>query len=214
MAIAWDPNFETLVDPAKVFPESEAVQYEPVQCGAMYCHDSILPSTIERRCSQHERTSQTTLPFDQMVDSRWFDVSQLMLFFGALIWLTLNGATQMGYNWQWYRLPKYFWRVIDGELIWGPLMDGLFVTLEIGLYGIIITLVIGLTTAIFACPILDWESGCTSLSGGDSPTPLLVQMCVLLCLCSFWRFLDFGLEFSASLFLREPSLQKSSVRVS
>ncbi len=33
MAIAWDPNFETLVDPAKVFPESEAVQYEPVQCG-------------------------------------------------------------------------------------------------------------------------------------------------------------------------------------
>ena len=33
MVIAWDPNFETLVDPAKVFPESEAVQYEPVQCG-------------------------------------------------------------------------------------------------------------------------------------------------------------------------------------
>ena len=33
MAIAWDPNFEALVDPAKVFPESEAVQYEPVLCG-------------------------------------------------------------------------------------------------------------------------------------------------------------------------------------
>ena len=33
MAIAWDPNFETLVDPAEVFPESESVQYEPVQCG-------------------------------------------------------------------------------------------------------------------------------------------------------------------------------------
>ena len=33
MVIAWDPNFETLVDPAKVFPQSESVQYEPVQCG-------------------------------------------------------------------------------------------------------------------------------------------------------------------------------------
>jgi isopenicillin N synthase-like dioxygenase len=33
MAIAWDPNFETLVDPAEVFPESESVHYEPVQCG-------------------------------------------------------------------------------------------------------------------------------------------------------------------------------------
>ena len=33
MVIAWDPNFETWVDPAEVFPEAESVQYAPVQCG-------------------------------------------------------------------------------------------------------------------------------------------------------------------------------------
>ena len=33
MVIAWDPNFETRVDPAEVFPEAESVQYAPVQCG-------------------------------------------------------------------------------------------------------------------------------------------------------------------------------------
>ena len=112
-------------------------------------------------------------------NSRWFDVSQLVLFFGALIWLTLNGAAQMCYNWQWYRLPKYFWRVIDGELIWGPLMDGLFVTLEIGLYGIIITLVIGLTTAMLRMS-QSWIGNLVAQVYLEviRNTPLLVQMYV------------------------------------
>ena len=112
-------------------------------------------------------------------NSRWFDVSQLVLFFGALIWLTLNGAAQMGYNWQWYRLPKYFWKVIDGELIWGPLMDGLFVTLEIGLYGIIITLVIGLTTAMLRMS-QSWIGNLVAQVYLEviRNTPLLVQMYV------------------------------------
>ena len=112
-------------------------------------------------------------------NSRWFDVSHLVLFFGALIWLTLNGAAQMGYNWQWYRLPKYFWKVIDGELIWGPLMDGLFVTLEIGLYGIIITLVIGLTTAMLRMS-QSWIGNLVAQVYLEviRNTPLLVQMYV------------------------------------
>ena len=112
-------------------------------------------------------------------NSRWFDVSQLVLFFGALIWLTLNGAAQMGYNWQCYRLPKYFWKVIDGELIWGPLMDGLFVTLEIGLYGIIITLLIGLTTTMLRMS-QSWIGNLVAQVYLEviRNTPLLVQMYV------------------------------------
>lgn len=84
----------------------------------------------------------------QWWNSRWFDGLQLVLFFGGLLWVTLQGAAQMGYNWQWYRMPRYFWKVVDGELIWGPLMDGLFVTLEISLYGIVITLLIGWLIAL------------------------------------------------------------------
>ena len=112
-------------------------------------------------------------------NSRWLDVSQLVIFFGALIWFTLNGAAQMGYNWQWYRLPKYFWNVIDGELIWGPLMDGLFVTLEIGLYGIIITLLIGLTTAMLRMS-QSWIGNVVAQVYLEAirNTPLLVQMYV------------------------------------
>ena len=54
----------------------------------------------------------------------------------------------MGYNWQWYRMPQYFWRVIDGDLIWGPLMTGLVVTIELSIYSMVLTLAIGLLTAL------------------------------------------------------------------
>jgi polar amino acid transport system permease protein len=53
----------------------------------------------------------------------------------------------MYYAWQWHRVPQYLYKVIDGELIWGPLVDGLFVTLEIGGYSIVLGLLIGLITA-------------------------------------------------------------------
>ena len=78
----------------------------------------------------------------------WFDTVQFAVFTGALLWLTVTGAMSMGYNWQWYRVPRYLYRVIDGELIWGPLMKGLMVTLEITLYSVVITLAIGLVTAL------------------------------------------------------------------
>ncbi len=80
--------------------------------------------------------------------STWFDVLQFALLTVLLIWITWRGAASMEYRWQWYRLPKYFYRVIDGEFIWGPLMNGLFVTLEIAAWGMVLTLAIGLVTAV------------------------------------------------------------------
>ncbi|MEE3280642.1 MAG: amino acid ABC transporter permease [Pseudomonadota bacterium] len=79
--------------------------------------------------------------------SRSFDVVQLIVFSGVLVWLTLRGADSMNYVWQWHRIPQYLYRIIDGEIILGPLVDGLFVTLEIGAYSIVLGLTIGLVTA-------------------------------------------------------------------
>jgi polar amino acid transport system permease protein len=66
----------------------------------------------------------------------------------GLVWLTIEGAAGMGYNWQWYQIPRYFYRVIDEELIWGPLATGLVLTIEISLYSMLLTLVLGLLTAL------------------------------------------------------------------
>lgn len=80
--------------------------------------------------------------------SSWFDVVQFVALGGLLVWLTLRGMDAMDYRWQWYRIPRAFYRVIDGELIWGPLIDGLWVTLEIAAWGMVLTLIIGLVTAV------------------------------------------------------------------
>ena len=80
--------------------------------------------------------------------STWFDIVQFVALGGMLVWLTGRGMAAMDYRWQWYRLPRAFYRVIDGELIWGPLIDGLLVTLEIAAWGMVLTLVIGLVTAV------------------------------------------------------------------
>lgn len=78
----------------------------------------------------------------------WFDVVQFLLLVGAIAWFAWRGAGAMGYRWQWYRVPQFFYRTVDGEFIPGPLVDGLLVTLEIAAWGLLLTLVIGLVTAI------------------------------------------------------------------
>ena len=80
--------------------------------------------------------------------STFIDITQYVILFGALIWLLVQGANTMGYNWQWYRVPRYIYRVIDGELIWGPLVKGAIATLEIAALSLVIATVIGMATAL------------------------------------------------------------------
>jgi polar amino acid transport system permease protein len=80
--------------------------------------------------------------------SKPFDIAQFVLLTGVLVWLTWRGAAGMEYRWQWYRLPQYFYEIIDGELLWGPLIYGLMVTIEIAAWGMVLALIIGLITAI------------------------------------------------------------------
>jgi polar amino acid transport system permease protein len=96
---------------------------------------------------------------------------------GGVLWLALSGAGGFGYNWQWYRVPQYIARVVDGTVVWGPLVRGLLVTLEISAWGLVLTLAIGLVTAL----LRTWHSfaGRVLASGYIQlirNTPLLVQL--------------------------------------
>jgi len=107
------------------------------------------------------------------------DTFQLLILGGGLIWLVLRGAAEMNYVWQWHRVPQYIYKVIDGELIFGPLIDGLLVTLEIGVYSIVLGLVIGLITAFLR--LSDSYSGrllATVYLELVRNTPLLIQLFV------------------------------------
>lgn len=95
----------------------------------------------------------------------------------ALIWGVILGASSMGYNWQWYRVPRYVYREIDGEIIWGPLVRGLMVTIEITLWAALLAFAIGLVTALLRLSrSYAGHALATVYLEAVRNTPLLVQM--------------------------------------
>jgi len=77
----------------------------------------------------------------------WWDLLQFVLAAALLIGLTYHGATQIGYQWKWDRVPRYVVRVIDGQWLAGPLLKGLLVTLELACKAAVLALLIGALTA-------------------------------------------------------------------
>jgi polar amino acid transport system permease protein len=130
----------------------------------------------------HSASAPAVLAFPAGRDSRrrlLADLGQIALLLAGVSWLVLRGARSMHYDWQWYRVPDYFVRVADGEIVWGPLAKGMLVTLEISALGLVLTVVIGLITALlrlsqsFAGRVL-----ATGYLGLIRNTPLLVQLYV------------------------------------
>lgn len=75
-------------------------------------------------------------------------VAQYLVIMGLIIWAALNGAEQMGYNWQWYRVPQYFYKMTDEGIIWGEISKGLIATLILSASAFALALVIGLLVAL------------------------------------------------------------------
>ncbi len=76
------------------------------------------------------------------------DVGKFCLLMVAIIWLLVRGSSQSGYNWQWYQIPKYLYTIEDGVFTSGPLLDGLWITLEITAYSLLLASLLGLLTAL------------------------------------------------------------------
>lgn len=105
------------------------------------------------------------------------DITLFVIGFSLIVWLTYVGATSMGYTWQWHRVPKYIIRVIDGEIIWGTLVRGLGVTIQVTLAASVIALLVGLLTAFLRLS-RSWSGHLISTIYLEiiRNTPLLVQM--------------------------------------
>ena len=96
---------------------------------------------------------------------------------GALVWLVYASGTETGYNWQWYRVPRYIGSVTDNHFQPGPLLRGLAVTLQVSAAALLFSSALGLVTAVcrlsesFAARVL--ARGYLELIRN---TPLLVQL--------------------------------------
>jgi polar amino acid transport system permease protein len=105
------------------------------------------------------------------------DIAQLVVTIGLVGWLIIAGAQAMDYNWQWYRIDRYIYRIVDGEFIPGALLRGLVVTLKITAYSMILTLTISLVTALFRLSgSISGRLIATIYLEAIRNTPLLVQL--------------------------------------
>jgi polar amino acid transport system permease protein len=80
--------------------------------------------------------------------SRPASVLQYALIVGLVAWLAFDGAAAMGYNWQWYRVPQYFWRTTPEGFVWGEIPRGLLATIALSGSAFALAVALGLLVAI------------------------------------------------------------------
>ena len=77
------------------------------------------------------------------------DIIKFLIIMSLIFWLISAGSEKLHYNWQWYRVKQFLFTFDQGELIPGPLLQGLWVTLKITFYSLFLAMIFGLIAAIF-----------------------------------------------------------------
>ncbi len=105
------------------------------------------------------------------------DWGKFLLFAGIAIWLLSTGTGGPGYQWQWYRVPRFLFTTEDGGWAAGPLLRGLLLTLQISVLSLLCMLILGLATALLR---LSTSFTGRALARGYQElirnTPLLIQI--------------------------------------
>jgi len=76
-----------------------------------------------------------------------FDTAKYLAVMALICWGLYSASETLGYNWQWYQVPKYLYSMEEGFAP-GPLLEGLFVTFRITAVSMGLAFLIGLGTAL------------------------------------------------------------------
>lgn len=67
---------------------------------------------------------------------------------GLIVYGSFAGAQNMGYNWQWYRVPQYLYSFTDDGFQWGEISVGLVATIRLSILSFALATVLGLVVAL------------------------------------------------------------------
>jgi len=124
-------------------------------------------------------TADMNGPFHQRAArmSTLIDCGKFLLLAGLAVWLLALGTRGLGYQWQWYRVPRFLLVAQGGNWTAGPLLQGLWVTLQISALSLACTLALGLAAALLR---LSASFTARALARGYLElirnTPLLIQI--------------------------------------
>ena len=119
---------------------------------------------------------------------------------GGCCYGLLQGAENLGYNWQWNRVPRYLFHYSAAGWQSGPLLQGLWLTLGITMVSLCLSLAIGLMSALMRLSSSPMACGIARIYLElIRNTPLLIQIFVIYFV--FAPILDIGRFSSAVLAL-------------
>lgn len=105
------------------------------------------------------------------------DVVQFLLLVWGLYWLATISIDNIGYNWQWYQIPRMIYTWENSVFTAGPLLQGLMITLQVSAISLVFSLIIGLVTAVFRLSDSPVASTLARIYLETSRnTPLLIQI--------------------------------------
>ena len=87
-------------------------------------------------------------PIQQFLGSTFVSVAIYVLVMGAIVWGSFTGAQNMGYNWQWYRVPQFLYSFTDDGFQAGELLIGLVATIQLSLTAFVLASLLGLLVAL------------------------------------------------------------------
>ena len=109
---------------------------------------AVLSDSIETVMSPEPNTSQAIPPIRPapltLAELAKFAVAAIIIVAAVVF-----GTSKLTYNWQWYRVPRYLFREVDGRIHPGILFEGLAVTLQISGISLVLAAVFGMVTALF-----------------------------------------------------------------
>ncbi len=122
-------------------------------------------------------TTQKNGRIRAILRSPFIDVLQFLLLVWGLYWLATISIDNIGYNWQWYQIPRYIYTLDGNGFTAGPLLQGFAITLKISAISLVFSIAIGLVTAIFRLSASPVASTLARIYLEISRnTPLLIQI--------------------------------------